>query len=72
MYYHCLSELPENVKRKLPEQAQMIYFKSFNKYFEEFSKLEPASHTNLSINEKAHKAALASVKLKFPSHNEGH
>ena len=64
MPYTNRSELPESVRKHLPEHAQDIYLAAFNSAWEEYR--DPGHRRGeASREEVAHKVAWAAVKQEY-------
>ena len=64
MPYDTISDLPDNVKDKLPRHAQEIYLSAFNNAWEEYSDSNDRRGDS-SREETAHKVAWSAVKHKY-------
>lgn len=70
MPYTSKSELPENVKRVLPDHAQDIYKEAFNSAWEEYK--EPSERRGGNDREEtAHKVAWSAVKKTYEKSEDG-
>ncbi len=64
MPYITLQELPETIKKELPEHAQEIYQKAFNNAWDQYE--NPSERRgNESREEAAHRVAWAAVKKEY-------
>jgi cation transport regulator len=64
MPYQSVQELPELVKKHLPEHAKEIYKEAFNSAWKQYS--SPSDRTGeASREEVAHKVAWSAVKEKY-------
>jgi len=64
MPYNKKSELPENVRNALPEQAQEIYKEAFNSALEQYDDPEDR-RGDQSREETAHQIAWSAVKNEY-------
>ena len=64
MPYKVISELPENVKNNLPENAQEIYLAAFNNAWKQYRKTSDRQGDS-SHEETAHKVAWSAVKQQY-------
>lgn len=63
MPYESNSDLPNNVKGVLPEDAQEIYRKAYNNAHDQYDK--PERRGDASREETAHRVAWAAVKNEY-------
>lgn len=68
MPYDSNEELPDNVRKNLPEHAQQIYRKAFNSAWDEYKNPEDRRGDD-DREEVSHKVAWAAVKKEY--HKEG-
>lgn len=68
MPYSSNEELPDNVRRNLPEHGQQIYRKAFNSAWDEYKNPEDRRGDD-DREEVSHKVAWAAVKKEY--HKEG-
>lgn len=68
MPYNSNEELPDNVRKNLPEHAQQIYRKAFNSAWDEYKNPEDRRGDD-DREEVSHKVAWAAVKKEY--HKEG-
>lgn len=68
MPYKVNTDLPDRVRKHLPEHAQSIYREAFNHAWDEY-KDSDKRRTEESREEVSHKVAWAAVKEKY--HKEG-
>ncbi len=64
MPYKSLNDLPESVRRNLPEHAQKIYLEAFNSAWDQYAKPEDRNG-DASREETAHKVAWSAVKQVY-------
>ena len=64
MPYKGISELPEQVKNVLPDNAQEIYKEAFNSAWDEYDQPEER-RGDRSREETAHRVAWSAVKNKY-------
>jgi cation transport regulator len=64
MPYDQLSDLPDNVRKHLPEHAQVIYKEAFNHAWNEYADREDRRE-GTSREETAHKIAWSAVKQNY-------
>ncbi len=64
MPYKSLNDLPESVRRNLPEHAQKIYLEAFNNAWDQYAKPEDRKG-DASREETAHKVAWSAVKQVY-------
>ncbi len=70
MPYSTLQELPDTVKKELPEHAQEIYKEAFNNAWNQYR--SPSERRgNESQEETAHKVAWAAVKKEYHKDSGG-
>jgi cation transport regulator len=70
MPYSSKSDLPENVKRVLPDHAQDIYKEAFNSAWEEYK--DPSERRGGNDREEtAHKVAWSAVKQTYEKSEDG-
>jgi cation transport regulator len=62
--YKSISDLPARVRENLPEHAQEIYLKSFNKAWDEYANPEER-RGDASREETAHKVAWSAVEKTY-------
>ena len=64
MPYTTITDLPESVRKNLPEHAQEIYLKAFNNAWEQYK--DPKARRGKETHEEAsHKVAWAAVKQAY-------
>lgn len=69
MPYKTISDLPNSVKRSLPEHALEIYKEAYNKAWDEYS--DPDDRRgDASREEVAHKVAWSAVKKRYKKKND--
>ncbi|MDF2964701.1 MAG: chaB [Rickettsiaceae bacterium] len=71
MPYKNISDLPDNVRNKLPKHAQEIFLKAFNNAWDEYS--DPSKRRggeNESQEEICFKVAWSAVKAKYSKGND--
>ncbi len=64
MPYQDVSDLPDSVKKHLPEHAQRIYMKAFNNAWKEYDRPQERRGEE-TREETAHKVAWAAVKNEY-------
>ncbi len=64
MPYKDVKDLPDSVRRNLPEHAKKIYLEAFNSAWDEYDTARER-RGNESREEAAHKVAWAAVKKKY-------
>ena len=64
MPYAHQDDLPESIKKHLPEHAQHIYMSAFNHAWEEYANVKKR-RTPESREQIAHKVAWSAVKKKY-------
>lgn len=70
MPYNSISDLPADIKRVLPKEAQEIYLKAFNAAFEQYK--EPVKRRfGEPLEEVAIKVAWSAVKKKYEKNDLG-
>lgn len=70
MPYERNADLPDPVRRHLPDHAQAIYREAFNHAWEQYAK--PADRrSDESREEVSHKVAWAAVKEKYARGDDG-
>lgn len=69
MPYDSVSELPEQVRDRLPRQAQEIYKEAYNSAWDEYADPEDR-RGDASREETAHKVAWSAVKEKYRKKGE--
>ncbi len=69
MPYRNLKDLPEGVRKNLPEHAQEIYLEAFNNAWEEYAKPEDRKG-EASREETAHRVAWSAVKQIYQKDEE--
>lgn len=65
MPYKTNAELPENIKKHLPQHAQDIYREAFNHAYEEYKDSKKKRDKNMSLEEVSHRVAWNAVKQKY-------
>ncbi len=70
MPYAHNKDLPDNVRRHLPQHAQDIYCEAFNNAWEEYRSPENR-RDDASREEVAHRVAWAAVKNKYTKNDKG-
>jgi cation transport regulator len=69
MPYHCNADLPQSVRRHLPEHAQAIYREAFNHALEEYK--DPRKRRDAACAEQvAYRVAWSAVKRKYQKNDE--
>ncbi|MFP4596719.1 MAG: ChaB family protein [Persicimonas sp.] len=68
MPYHSKAELPDNVKKNLPQGAQTIYKEAYNNAEETYQDPEKR-RGGASKEETAHRVAWNAVKKKYEKKN---
>ncbi len=64
MPYRSISDLPANVRERLPEHAQEIYLKAFNNAWDEYANPKNRKE-DASREETAHRVAWSAVKKVY-------
>ena len=70
MVYSNRSELPEQIKKILPNTAQEIYMKTYNSAYEQYR--DPKKRKGEETREEvAHKVAWSAVKNSYEKNEQG-
>lgn len=70
MPFQSINDLPENVRKVLPEHALHIYHDAFNNAWKEYEKPD-SRRSNEGREEVAHKVAWNAVKQKYEKDDDG-
>ena len=63
--YDTIEELPEEIRRHLPLEAQRIYLDAYNQAWEEHDRLRQHRQESLSPESLAEEIAWAAVQTRF-------
>ena len=71
MPYTKTAELPESVRKNLPEHAQHIFLEAFNSAYDEYAKPQDRREKDESREEVAFKVAWSAVKKEYEKGESG-